>query len=188
MASSGAGVDKIRIGGEEHGYLYVQVPVGKMVGHQQDVSELWIGRRGAKPNRPEEKLVLVKKGDGVVEAVNMQVSWVVKNGEDNRGEKIQVLDEGSTDVLCFSKGVMIWWWDPVDGESPFEHGKHKWGTCGCEGKSTFNTVKVTPTGGSDGRKRRRLDGQPTIVPQKVIFDGGEELQFTVYATVEPCRG
>ena len=54
MASSGAGVDKIRIGGEEHGYLYVQVPVGKMVGHQQDVSELWIGRRGVEPDRPEK--------------------------------------------------------------------------------------------------------------------------------------
>ena len=186
MASSGAGVDQIRIGGEKHGYLYVQVPIGKMVVHQQDVSELWIGRRGAEPDRPEQKLVLVKKGDGVVEAVNMQVSWMVKNGEDNRGEKIQVLDEGSTDVLCFSKGVMIWWWDPVCGESPFEHGKHKWGTCGWEGNSTFTTVKVTAEE-SDGRKRRRLEEQPTIVPQKVIFDDGEELQFTVYATVEPCR-
>ena len=188
MASSGAGGNQIRIGGEKHGYLYVQVPIGKMVVHQQDVSELWIGRRGAELDRPEEKLVLVKKGNGVVEAVNMEVSWMVKNGEDNRGNKILVMDEGCTDVFFFSKGVVKWWWDPVCGEaSPFEPGKHKWGTCGWEGNSTFTTVKVTAEE-SDGRKRRRLEGQPTIVPKKVMFEDGEQLQFTVYATVDSCRG
>ena len=106
---------------------------------------------------------------------------------DEGGREIAVLGEGWTDIQVFSKGDVIWWWDPVCGENPFEPGKHQWGTRGWEGKGSYTTAKVTAEE-SDRRKRRRMEEQPTIVPQKVIFDDGEELQFTVYATVESCRG
>ena len=186
MASSGAGVEQIRIGKQRHGYVYQQVPPDKMEVKEQDVAELWIGTRGLELRR-SEKLVLVKKHSGEVEAVNMHVRSLAKNGLDGNGEKIAVLGGGWTDALSFSKDDVIWWFEPVCGENPLKPGTHQWRTRGWEGKGSYTTAKVTAEE-RDRRKRRRVEEQLTVVPQKVIFNDGEELQFTVYGTVESCRG
>ena len=182
MASSGAGVNQIRIGKEWHGYVYQQVPPDKMEVKEQDVAELWIGTRGLKPGR-SEKLVLVKKRNGVVEAVNMHVRSLVKNGLDGSGRTIAVLGEGCTDILLFSKDNVIWWFEPVCGENPLKPGTYQWRSRDWEGKGSYTTTEVTAEE-RDGRKRRRLEQQRIVAPQKVLFSEGKELQFTLFGTVE----
>ena len=44
---------------------------------------------------------------------------------DEDGREIAVLGEGWTDIQVFSKGDVIWWWDPVCGENPLQPGTHQ---------------------------------------------------------------
>ena len=182
MAISGSVVEQIRIGKEKYGYVYQQVPRDMMDVKEHDVVELWIGTRGLKP-AGSEKLVLVKNRRGAVEALNMNVRSLAENGVDENGQKIEVLDGGWTDVLLFSKGDVIWRFEPeCEQEDPLKPGTYQWGSPKWRGKGSYTTTKVPPEE-RDWRKRPRLEEQRIVDPQKVLFGDVEELQFTVFGKV-----
>ena len=177
MATSGSLVEQVRIGREHHGFVYQRVPQDVMQVQNDNVVELWIGKRGWKEGK---KLVLVKYGNGQVIAWDMKVCEVVANGVDQRGWPVRSLHGKWSHARWFGDGQKKWQFDPGSStEDPLTPGKNQWNDLTWEVKVWHETTVVGPEAREEA-KRRRVETECIVVPQHVLVKNVVDLEFTIF--------
>ena len=166
METSGSEVTQIQIGNDCHGFRYQRVPRDAM---QMADLELWIGKRGYYPHRQSShKLVLVKHGDGQVIAWDMKVI------------AYQSLDGKWSHARWFGDGQKKWQFDPGSSpKDPLTPGKYQWKDLTWEGKGWYKTTVVGPEAREEA-KRRRVETECIVVPQKVVVTNVVKLEFIIF--------
>ena len=177
MATSGSVVEQIRIGKERHAFVYQRVPRDVMRVRNDDVLELWIGKRGCEEGK---KLVLVKYANGEVIAWDMEVQVLFEDGMDHDGEPVQGVSCGWTNARWYRNGQKIWKFKPGEfrTEDPLTPGKYQWSDP-WGGKGWYETTVVWPQG-RDEAKRRRRERECIVVPQDVLFTEDDPLAFFIF--------